>query len=151
MFLHRTASSTLWARCRLPRSRCSRAAPTPACARSCARSQRGRLICAIADAVAAKGYAATSVADVIALAGVSRKTFYEHFGDKEACFLAAYDSGAQAIYDAMVEAIDGLSRWEDILASVLTTSAWARVPAGRSRVHPRDRPAGTRATSSAPR
>src|SRR4051794_27551955 len=33
-------------------------------------SQRGRLICAVADAVAAKGYAATSVADVIALAGV---------------------------------------------------------------------------------
>jgi AcrR family transcriptional regulator len=84
-------------------------------------SQRGRLICAIADAVAAKGYAATSVADVIALAGVSRKTFYEHFAGKEACFLAAYDSGAQAIYDAMVEAIHGLSRWEDILASVLTT------------------------------
>jgi len=33
-----------------------------------------------------------SVADVIALAGVSRKTFYEHFRDKEDCFLAAYDA-----------------------------------------------------------
>jgi AcrR family transcriptional regulator len=84
-------------------------------------SQRGRLICAIADAVAAEGYPATSVADVIVRAGVSRRTFYEHFADKEACFLAAYDSGAQAIYDAMVEAIHGLSRWEEILASVLST------------------------------
>ena len=84
-------------------------------------SQRGRLICAIADAVAAEGYAATSVADVIALAGVSRRTFYEHFADKESCYLAAYDSGAQAIHRAMVEAIDGLSRWEEILTSVLTT------------------------------
>jgi AcrR family transcriptional regulator len=84
-------------------------------------SQRGRLICAVADSVAAKGYAATSVADVIALAGVSRTTFYEHFVDKEACFLAAYDSGAKAIYDAMVAAIDGLDSWQDILDSVLST------------------------------
>jgi AcrR family transcriptional regulator len=84
-------------------------------------SQRGRLICAIADSVAANGYAATSVADVIALAGVSRKTFYEHFADKEACFLAAYDSGAEAIYGAMLESVDGLDSWEEILDSVLTT------------------------------
>jgi AcrR family transcriptional regulator len=84
-------------------------------------SQRGRLICAIADSVAANGYAATSVADIIALAGVSRKTFYEHFADKEACFLAAYDSGAEAIYEAMTAAVDGLSSWDEILDSVLTT------------------------------
>jgi AcrR family transcriptional regulator len=84
-------------------------------------SQRGRLICAVADSVAAKGYPATSVADVIALAGVSRKTFYAHFEDKEACFLAAYDHGAAAIYDAMVEAVDGLEDWEAILDSVLST------------------------------
>jgi AcrR family transcriptional regulator len=84
-------------------------------------SQRGRLICAIADSVAAKGYAATSVADVLALAGVSRKTFYEHFGDKEACFLAAYDHGAAAIYNAMVEAAAELEDWEEILAAVFST------------------------------
>jgi len=84
-------------------------------------SQRGRLICAIADSVAAKGYAATSVADVIALAGVSRKTFYEHFGDKEDCFLAAYDEGAKATYDAMVEAAEGRDGWRAILDAVLTT------------------------------
>jgi AcrR family transcriptional regulator len=84
-------------------------------------SQRGRLICAIADAVAAKGYAATTVADVIALAGVSRKAFYEHFDDKEACYLASYDTGAAAIYEAMVEAAEGLASWEEILDSVLST------------------------------
>src|SRR6266513_2992964 len=78
-------------------------------------SQRGRLICAIADSVAAKGYAATSVADVIALAGVSRKTFYEHFGDKEDCFLAAYDHGAQATYDAMMHAAEGVTDWREFL------------------------------------
>ena len=84
-------------------------------------SQRGRLICAVADCVAAKGYAETTVADVIALAGVSRKTFYEHFTDKEACFLASYDHGADAIYRAMLEAAEGRSGWRDILDSVLGT------------------------------
>ena len=67
-------------------------------------SQRGRLLCAIADAVAEKGYPATSVADVIALAGVSRKTFYEHFRVKEDCFLAAYDAGVDLVLDAIVAA-----------------------------------------------
>jgi AcrR family transcriptional regulator len=84
-------------------------------------SQRGRLICAVADAVAAKGYAATSVADVIALAGVSRKVFYTHFADKEACYLASYDTGAAAIYEAMVEARAGLDDWEEILDAVFST------------------------------
>jgi AcrR family transcriptional regulator len=84
-------------------------------------SQAGRLVCAVADSVAAKGYAATSVADIIALAGVSRKTFYEHFEDKEACFLASYDIGAEAIFDAMVDAVDGLEKWQEILDAVLST------------------------------
>jgi AcrR family transcriptional regulator len=58
----------------------------------------------MADAVAAKGYAATTVADVVAGAGVSRKTFYEHFRDKEECFLAAYDAGVDLVLDAIVAA-----------------------------------------------
>jgi AcrR family transcriptional regulator len=84
-------------------------------------SRRGRLICAIADEVAEHGYAATSVADVISRAGVSRSAFYEQFADKEECFLAAYDSGAQAIHAAMVSAAEGLETWEEILDSVLMT------------------------------
>ena len=84
-------------------------------------SQEGRLISAVADSVAAKGYAATSVADITALAGVSRKTFYEYFDDKEACFLASYDTGATAIYNAMVDAADGLEGWREILDAVLST------------------------------
>jgi AcrR family transcriptional regulator len=84
-------------------------------------SQRGRLICAIADSVAAKGYAATSVADVLELAGVSRRTFYEHFEDKEACFLASYDAGAEAIFEAMVDAVDPAQSWQETLEAVFTT------------------------------
>jgi AcrR family transcriptional regulator len=64
-------------------------------------SQRGRMIAAVAEAVADKGYAATTVGDVVSGAGVSRKTFYEHFTDKENCFLAAWDTGVQVLFDAI--------------------------------------------------
>jgi AcrR family transcriptional regulator len=64
-------------------------------------SQRGRMLGAMADAVSAKGYAATTVADVVAGAGVSRKTFYEHFRDKEECFLAAFDTGVDLLLGAI--------------------------------------------------
>lgn len=55
------------------------------------RSQRARINEAMAGSVAAKGYAATTVADVTSLAGVSRTTFYEQFRDKEACYLACFE------------------------------------------------------------
>jgi AcrR family transcriptional regulator len=68
-------------------------------------SQRDRMLAAMAEAVADKGYAGTAVADVIAGAGVSRKTFYEQFANKEACFLAAYDAGVGLLLGAIDEAI----------------------------------------------
>jgi AcrR family transcriptional regulator len=57
-----------------------------------ARHQRARLHGATIEAVAARGYPAITVAELVALAGVSRRTFYEHFADREACFLASYDA-----------------------------------------------------------
>jgi AcrR family transcriptional regulator len=50
------------------------------------------MLLAVAEAVAEQGYATTTVADIIARARLSRRTFYEHFADKEECFLAAYDT-----------------------------------------------------------
>jgi AcrR family transcriptional regulator len=80
-------------------------------------SQRGRMLGAMAEAVARKTYAGTTVADVVAGAGVSRKTFYEHFRDKEECFLAAFDAGVamllQAITDARPEQDD--HTWLDLM------------------------------------
>ncbi|WP_113704468.1 TetR/AcrR family transcriptional regulator [Nonomuraea lactucae] len=58
-------------------------------------SQRQRLLYAIVVAVADKGYIAATVGDVTARAGVSRKTFYELFADKEQCFIAAADTGRE--------------------------------------------------------
>jgi AcrR family transcriptional regulator len=69
-------------------------------------SQRGRLVDAMAQVVAEKGYPATTVADVVERAGVSRRTFYEQFADKEACFLAAYDVGLSAVLGRIQEAVE---------------------------------------------
>ena len=56
--------------------------------------QRERLIVAMLNAAADLGYLETNVQDVIDRAGVSRPTFYEHFSNKEDCFLAAFDTSA---------------------------------------------------------
>lgn len=66
-------------------------------------SQRGRLLDAMAEAVAEHGYGATTIAHVVSRAGVSRKTFYEHFADKQACFLAMYDIGIAFVLGRIVE------------------------------------------------
>lgn len=68
-------------------------------------SQRERMLAAIGVAVAQKGYVHTTVADVIRGAGVSRETFYEHFANKEACFLAAFDAGVEGMLATMREAL----------------------------------------------
>ena len=65
------------------------------------RSQRQRMLHAMADAVAEKGYVKTSVADVLVRAGVSRATFYTQFADKEDCFRASYESIAELLADVL--------------------------------------------------
>jgi AcrR family transcriptional regulator len=56
-----------------------------------ARNQRTRLYGGMIESVSQRGYHATSVAHVIALAGISRRSFYELFENKEACFLSTHD------------------------------------------------------------
>jgi len=81
-------------------------------------SQHRRLLAAMVEAVAEKSYARVAVADVIERAGVSRKTFYEQFADKEDCFLAAYDAGVDALLVAIDRAVAGLA--PDWLAAIET-------------------------------
>jgi AcrR family transcriptional regulator len=68
-------------------------------------SQRARLLDAVAEAVAAKGYAATTVADVVGRAAVSRRTFYEQFPDLESCFLTAYQAGMELLLQEIRRAV----------------------------------------------
>jgi AcrR family transcriptional regulator len=75
------------------------------------RNQRERLLAATAQAVAAQGYGRTNVADIIAVAGVSRRTFYEHFADKEECFFAAYEAIVLLVFRAVEEAYSTPDDW----------------------------------------
>lgn len=78
-----------------------------------AASQRDRLLEAMAAVVEEKGYPTATVADVVERAGVSRKTFYEHFADKLDCFLATYDLAAELLVATMAEAADSGSGWRE--------------------------------------
>ena len=53
------------------------------------------------------GYAAMTVESIIGRAGVSRRTFYEHFKNKHEAYLAAYDEAAARLVRRVVTAVDG--------------------------------------------
>ncbi len=82
-------------------------------------SQRGRLLQAMIDSVAEKGYADTTVADVTRRAGVSRATFYELFEDKRACFFAAHDQLVGAVVGRFTSGYEAPERWPDRIRSGL--------------------------------
>lgn len=85
-------------------------------------SQRARMLDAVTRAVAEKGYANITVADIVSLAGVSRRTFYEQFDDKQDCFLAAYETGTDALIGAMVDAVRELGEdapWRQVLEAAV--------------------------------
>jgi AcrR family transcriptional regulator len=75
--------------------------------------QRIRMLEAIARTVGEKGYADTSVQDVVERAAVSSKTFYQHFADKRDCFLQAYDAVVRRVMTATDRAYAKPGRWSD--------------------------------------
>jgi AcrR family transcriptional regulator len=79
-------------------------------------TQRERLLDGMAQTVARRGYAGMPVADVLKAAGVSRRTFYEQFADKEDCFLAAYDAVVALCTERLVAAYHRGGDWEDGIA-----------------------------------
>jgi AcrR family transcriptional regulator len=98
-------------------------------------SQRGRMLEAMAQAVLEKGYVHATVADVLSRARVSRETFYEHFADKEECFLAAYDTVVEQLLSAVGQAYEQADVWsqkvhdglETFLAYLAAEPAFARM------------------------
>jgi AcrR family transcriptional regulator len=93
-------------------------------------SQRRRILFALLEEVAARGYAATSVAHITARAGVSRKSFYEQFSDKEDCYFAAFELAAEALSATVRRSVGDLQNVDDpieyfrtILRSFLDTVA----------------------------
>jgi AcrR family transcriptional regulator len=84
--------------------------------------QRERLIAAMLKAASELGYRETTVQEVIERAGVSRPTFYEHFANKEDCFLAAFDSTANRLRERVgAAARKGGEEWRNRLRFGLET------------------------------
>lgn len=96
------------------------------------RNQRSRIYGAMIESVAERGYQATTVAHVIALAGVSRRAFYELFPNKEECFLGTYDIVVAQYRRRMLEAWLSERGWANRMhasCKVLLDDA-ARAPKG---------------------
>jgi len=86
-----------------------------------ASNQRERILVGVADACTALGYAEAAVADITAAAGVSRKTFYEHFRNKEDAFLAAYDELSSRLLAQVRSALKDAETFEDGVIVCLRT------------------------------
>src|SRR4051794_4846819 len=75
-------------------------------------NQRGRLVEAAMHVFGTRSFGEARVADVLDRAAISRKTFYEQFADKEACFMAAYEAAAVRARGAIRTASRDQDDWE---------------------------------------
>lgn len=75
--------------------------------------QRTRVIRAMYDVTVEKGAAGSTVAEVVERAGVSRRTFYEMFDDRDECFLAAFDDALAYAADRVVRAYEAQRSWRE--------------------------------------
>jgi AcrR family transcriptional regulator len=80
---------------------------------------RRRLIDAMATSVQERGFRETTVADVVRIAHTSRRTFYEHFEDREACFLALFDATNDAMMEQIAAAVNPEAALEDQVDAAL--------------------------------
>ncbi len=84
--------------------------------------QRVRILTAMAEVAAERGAGAASVAHIVSRAGVSRRTFYDLFEDREDCFLATFDEALAQAAITVLPAYRGQTRWrERIRAALLAT------------------------------
>jgi AcrR family transcriptional regulator len=81
---------------------------------------RHRLLEGMAHAVAAKGYAEVTIADIVREAAVSRRTFYEHFSTKGECLIALYEAASHNALKVLRAAIDPAHEWQAQVESALT-------------------------------
>lgn len=86
--------------------------------------QRERLMTALATVVHEKGYERTTITDIVTTAAIARKTFYEHFADREDCFLATFyalDRHSRSLMEAACER-EGGAEWPDRVAATLAAA-----------------------------
>jgi AcrR family transcriptional regulator len=90
---------------------------------------RQRLLDALEDGIAEDGYPRTTVADIVRRARTSRRTFYEHFDSREACFVALLtDANAEQVRQ-ISSAVDANAPWKSQVRQAI--EAW--ISSGESR------------------
>jgi AcrR family transcriptional regulator len=77
------------------------------------RSQRDRILAAMTELVAKRGYQDTTVELIVKRAGVARATFYQYFANREACMLACFDAAVAEITSLIVTAAETAQSWPD--------------------------------------
>jgi AcrR family transcriptional regulator len=82
-------------------------------------SQRERLLAAVAQEVTARGYRATTISEIVKVASVSTRDFYELFEGKEECFLAAFDAVRDHLEQLTAAAAAGEEDWPHQVIAVL--------------------------------
>ncbi|MEV4420733.1 TetR/AcrR family transcriptional regulator [Patulibacter sp. NPDC049589] len=85
-----------------------------------AASQRSRILEGMRVALEEDGYAGASLTRITALAGVSRKTLYVHFEDKEECFLTVYRSVRERLYSPALRAYARPGTWPVRIVAALS-------------------------------
>lgn len=74
---------------------------------------RRRLLDGLAESIATHGYRDTTVADIVRRARTSRRTFYEHFAGKEACFIALLTRSTAQLIGLVTAAVDPSAAWSE--------------------------------------
>jgi AcrR family transcriptional regulator len=82
--------------------------------------QRARILAAMVEVTAERGAGNVTVAHVVSRSGVSRRTFYEHFDDREDCLLAAFDDAIERIAARVVPSYEREGRWQQRIRAGLT-------------------------------
>ncbi|HTA15864.1 MAG TPA: TetR/AcrR family transcriptional regulator [Solirubrobacteraceae bacterium] len=83
--------------------------------------QRARILAAMVEECGERGAGNVTVAHVVERAGVSRRTFYELFADREDCFLAAFDEGIARASRCVSDSYDPDARWAERIRTAVAT------------------------------
>jgi len=114
---------------RVPRRPTKASATTSATAVDCVERQGGhveemqrrRLLLAMSEVLAEQGYEDSSIGRVCKRAGVSRRTFYEIFHDRDECLLGAFDAAVERIAEPVLAAWQGSGSWLERIRGALGT------------------------------
>jgi AcrR family transcriptional regulator len=83
--------------------------------------QRERLYKAMVQCVDEHGYAATTISELVSRARISRRSFYEHFRNKDECLLATYDAVVERLSRRLRASHDPAEAWEEQLEAFIRT------------------------------